>query len=687
MNRLCKIMLTLAAAPCLLLLAEGEMTGLQPGSFRYERAVLPGGPGPNRLNLDTAVLAGASRFFVSRIGERQATGGAMYVAEHGLGDLRIYSASGNEVPYLLISPPSREPVWVKGRMIPVAATRKTSGFEVDLGAMADVDRLQVAGLPSPFLKRVQLEGSGDRIRWALLVPEGTLFDLPEESLRRLELEFRPGKYRYLRLAWDDRTSGRVPMPASAAARTVGPMLPATPPRIDVQFERRGSEPGVSRYRLRLPGPFLPVTAIELGCGGGDILRNAQVMEAGLSGAEVAPVQLGSAIMRRTLRGDVAAAELRIPILTPTEAELELIVIDGNNPPLDLRSVSAEFAQLPWIYFESQDAGRLTARFGRPGLRPPQYDLEARRESVLKTHTVEAQWGEVVKARAEAEAGDGQAMPVAGAAIDAGGFRYSRPLPGGGAGLTAVKLDAAALAHSSLADIRILRADGRQVPYLLEKIEEPLTIDLPALEVTNAPGRLADRRPGSVGVRSFYRLRLPYEGLPASRLVLRTSARVFQRRVAVLVEDDHHDRRREPWGVSVAEATWKHGDPETAAPPLVLQLPPLEVSEALVVVEEGDNAALPLAPPGLLLPGYRLRFYREDQGSLSLLYGKHGLPAPRYDLAILAPRLTGAAAAEIAPGPENAAPSQSEVMPRRMFWLVLALATAALLALIVRLVRH
>jgi len=130
----------------------------------------------------------------------------------------------------------------RGPSDPVPTTRKTSGFEIDLGSMARVDRMRVAGLPAPFLKRVQLEGSGERTRWTLLVAEGTLFDLPDENLRRLELEFQPGEYRYLRLAWDDRTSGRVPIPASAAARAVGTSPAAPPLRIDVPFERRGVNP-------------------------------------------------------------------------------------------------------------------------------------------------------------------------------------------------------------------------------------------------------------------------------------------------------------------------------------------------------------------------------------------------------------------------------------------------------------
>ncbi len=76
---------------------------------------------------------------------------------------------------------------------------KTSGFEIDLGQAIVIDRVRVDGITSPFLKRVRLEGSGDRARWTLLVDEGTLFDLPAERLVQTELAFRPGAYRYVRL--------------------------------------------------------------------------------------------------------------------------------------------------------------------------------------------------------------------------------------------------------------------------------------------------------------------------------------------------------------------------------------------------------------------------------------------------------------------------------------------------------
>ena len=81
------------------------------------------------------------------------------------------------------------------RVLPVAAveteTEKTSGFEADLGRLLIIDRFRVDGIPPPFLKRIRLEGSGDRDRWTLLVGEGTVFDLRIASLRRTESNSRP----------------------------------------------------------------------------------------------------------------------------------------------------------------------------------------------------------------------------------------------------------------------------------------------------------------------------------------------------------------------------------------------------------------------------------------------------------------------------------------------------------------
>jgi hypothetical protein len=654
-------------------------------AFRFERPVAPGGAGANRLEVDVPLLVGGQPFRVVRRGIfAQAVG--------GLGDLRFYDGAGREVPYLLVPRPTREPRWLPGRVLPIPARDSLSGFQIDLGASQLVDRVRIGGLPAPFLKRVQLEGSGDAARWTQLVREGTLFDLPDEKLRQLELEFRAGEYRYLRVVWDDSSSGRLPRPAAVQARHAGPTASQPALTAAVRVERRPSEPGRSRYRIRLPGAKLLVVALELDVGGGNVLRAARVTETRLTDREMTPALLGAATLRRSVRGNATAQNLRIPLAQPSEAELELVIDDGSNPPLDLIGINAVFAPLPFIYFESQRGEALFARYGQSRLNAPRYDLEAVRDSVYTIAMAPARWGEQRESAPTAAAPAAVALHHTGAAIDARFFRWTRPIPAGEPGLTALTLDAAVLAHSRIADVRIVRADGRQVPYILERLEEPLRIDLPVLELVPAPSVTSSEfsTPDLERTQSHYRLPFPYDTLPASRLVLTTPARVFRRqiRVEIVRPPALNDGRRGRWRETVASSTWIHADESTPALTLTLQVPAMQSAEAYLVIEEGDNSPLPIAPPTLLLPTYRLRFYRDRVDTrLTLLYGRPGLRAPTYDIALLAPELVGAAATEVAPGTESTgAAATVGRIARTVFWAVLGIAVLGMIALIGRLLK-
>lgn len=168
----------------------------------YERTVRPGAPGANHLAVDSTLLVNGSPFATQsgamRPGGMATTAHLSVAMGGGLGDLRLHDdASGRVVPYLFVWPADEPPAWRDGRIIPVSPGKDTSGFEVDLAGIATVDRVEIPTLPERFLKRVRLEGSGDRVRWTLLVAEGTLFNLPNEGaatpLRQTQLGFTPGK--------------------------------------------------------------------------------------------------------------------------------------------------------------------------------------------------------------------------------------------------------------------------------------------------------------------------------------------------------------------------------------------------------------------------------------------------------------------------------------------------------------
>ncbi len=671
----------LAAAFVTIEEAHAQQAGA-PERFRYERDVATAGAGPQRLAIDVPLLVGSLPFDV-------AVGREAAIASNGLADLRLFDATGARVPHLLIHVPRTAPDWTGARVLPIARTEKTSGFEADLGTARAIDAVTVLGLPAPFLKRLMLEGSGDREHWTVLAREGTLFDLPDESLRQTEIVFPPGEFRYLRVTWDDTNSGRVPIPSDVRARRVSVVQPPRPLTATLAFERRPSEPGRSRYHIRLPAPRLPIVVLALEAPEGHVFRPAIVYEPRVSGGEAAPAEIGRATLTRIVRNGMTAGALRIPIRPPAEAGLDLTIEDGANAPLDLTGMTAEFAELPWIYFEAP-ARPVVARYGNPSAVPPAYDLEAVRDSVRVGGLPDARWG-ALRPLVEAETpSPAPAMPEAGAPLDASVFAYSRVIPDGAAGLAAVPLDAAALAHSRgpgtrFADIRIVDASGRQVPYLVERRDEPLVVTL-AIKATTPES--ADLRSAPGHNRSTYLVKLPYADLPGASLAIQTSARVFRRQVRLVVERPADRQRRDPWVEVIAEAGWTHADQDNAAPALVLPVRRNSGSDLLLTIDEGDNSALPIGSVQLLVPSYRLRFYRPSSGRLRLVYGRNDLASPEYDLALLTPRVMGAEATEIVAGSETAAtgPGGASFISPQVFWWLLAAAAIILLGLIVRLVR-
>lgn len=674
-----------------LALVGAVLQAQQPLRFRYERPVSLDAPGPHRLAVDVPLLTGGNRFTqMQRLDGRE---GDRWRAHGGLSDLRLFEASGREVPYLLVYPDDGTPEWIGASVLPLAVTEtqtmKTSGFKADLGAASTVDMIQVEGIPAPFLKRLVLEGSGDREHWTLLTREGTVFDLPQEQLRQLALTFRTGPYRFLRVTWDDTHSGRVPLPRAVFARRANAERPAPPPlTADAAADRRPSEPGRSRYRVTLPAAGLPIVALTLEVPGGHVFRNAVVTESAVQGTRALPVEIGRATLTRVVRDGVTASALRIPTRPPREAQLDLVVDDGSNPPLEVSRVHLEMAELPWIYFEGP-GGSITARYGDRGAQAPKYDLEALRDSVKVAAVPDARWGDSRESSVAGPASSAPPMPETGAPLDAALFRHRRKLPDTVAGLVAVPLDVAVLAHSrgpsgQFADVRVADESGRQVPYLLELLQESIAIDLPlqrvepkARELTTAGNRN----------RSVYAVRLPYADLPSGTLVLETSARVFSRSVTAGVERPADRSRRDTWFETLASAPWVHAEQESVAPALSLPIQSLRERQVLIAVDEGDNSPLAITRARLLLPAYRLRFFHPG-GRLQLLYGRDDLALPRYDLALLAPQVMGAEARELQPAgedPSDDKPASSLVSPR-LFWFGLIVAVVVLAGLIVRLMR-
>ena len=214
-----------------------------------------------------------------------------------------------------------------------------------------------------------------------------------------------------------------------------------------------------------------------------------------------------------------------------------------------------------------------------------------------------------------------------------------------------------------------RDDPLVVPLTAERAEPPVS----------SPG--FEKRSNS----SSYRLKLPCANLPASEIAIETSARVFQRGVslAAIRPADRHSRNSRL--EIMTSATWGHVSAEEPGDALTLAVTPGDALELWLRIDEGDNSALPITAVRLLLPSYRLRFYRPARSSLTLVYGRSDLLAPRYDLALVSGDLLNAGATAVNPLPERqTTPARRTLLSPLQFWIFLSVAVVILLTLIVRL---
>ena len=664
------------------LLAQGAVNA----RFQYERVAEAVESGSQRLDVDVRLLTGSQPFTAEDLGGRA-------IAKGGLDDLRLFDQNNIEVPYLLIEPTADQAAFGTYPVLPIAATEKPdnkiSGFEVDAQAVRTMNAIVLDSIKAPFLKRFRLEGSGDRQRWTELIHEGTAFSLPFDGLKHTLIDFEPGDYRYLRVTWDDTNSARVDPPRAVTVREPRPMSTGPIIRSSISIARRPSEPGRSRFRLQLPAARLPIVALELIVGGGNLMRDVRVLEAGFSGQGAQPRIIGGGKITRIQRDTVIAESLRIPIRQPAEPQLELVVDDGDNPPLELEGVTAVYAELPWIYFESP-AGPITVRYGNAKLSPPRYDIEAARANLPASPHRAAWRSQPPVALASGE--EGLPMPETGSAMGSERFEFVRDIPAGPAGLIAVQMDLAAMAHTGrdtrgFRDLRILDRSGLQIPYLLEARDEPLITDL-AIERKALP---ADVEPLAPGVTS-YLVHVPFQDLPRPMLVLATKARVFKRSVTLGTIAPASERQKARF-VRRGTATWTHPYQDLDAPRLSFSLPDSAVNEAVyLLIDEGDNQPLPIDKATLLVPQYAVRLYRRDNQPLRLLYGRDDLDAPQYDLQLLSGQVLGRVAEDVAAGPERPLNTSDrgtsfDVVPPAVFWSALGLTVVVLLGLVVRLMKR
>lgn len=194
------------------------------------------------------------------------------------------------------------------------------------------------------------------------------------------------------------------------------------------------------------------------------------------------------------------------------------------------------------------------------------------------------------------------------------WRWQRAIIG--EGWLRVPLDREVLANGrpDLRDVRVVDAEGRQVPFVLRRTGRETVWET------------GDFTREEEGTASLIRVPLGNADAPVATVRLYTSRNQFARQVTIL-------RDRGAITEPLRTVRWV-GDEQGGA--LAVAIDDIVGRELLVRIENGDNAALTVSSVEVTFPEWELRAHI-PAGS-RLIYGAPGMNAPSYDLSLLSERL-------------------------------------------------
>jgi hypothetical protein len=608
-------------------------------------------------------------------------------SQRHLEDLRLVDGEGRETPYLMVDDQPRADVRrVAGAL---AESRQDGRFgatwTADFGAPMAFDRLELEIPARDFAARFVVEGSTDGTTWLAITDSFWAFDRLWQGrpVHDTALDVPVTTARFVRFTGADR---RPPVRVTGAFALLRQRTSGSTWTRSAAVTPREAAPGRSRYTVEVPAGF-PVRRLEIDADDPAFARPVEVLVHVDGGAQ----SLGQATVYRLRLPDAAGdVEARVIDVAPGPAgTLTVDVQNGDSPPLTNPRVILSGPQT--LLLAAPISAPLTLYYGNAVTRRAVYDLERLRPQLTLVAGVPlATTGEEVenpRFRAPTPLGF---LPARGAAVDSGAWQFVRRLHiQAGDDLYALTLDPgdAGRARADLADLRLVDAANRQVPYVLER--DVATVSVP-LEM--APAQPLQER----GRRSAVRLRLPSAALPAeialTAIEFRMAESYFRRAATVSVTAGDHPQGRRVVGTAMLVSTDRAG--ESGA---IVRIPLGSViaPELVLEIDDGDNAPLTVQSATALVPVPRLTF-KATAGEYRLLFGNDEVEAPSYELDRLRREVLDYSAVPVPAewldataatgGPRRLGQVLREPPATAVLWAALATAVVVLLVLTRRIVK-
>lgn len=596
-------------------------------------------------------------------------------ARAGLPDLRLIGPAGEEVPYAIEVAQPAEPMQRAPRSFRVQLQKLATQLIIETGATQPLESVELHTTAGPFVKSAKVEISVDGEQWEL-ADDGVPLSR-QRGANAVALPLHHATAAFIRITTDDWRT--LPIAFSGATLTLAAAAPEPMVPLDAPVLNREEFAGATVLTIDLQARHVPLAAIDFTVADAWFTRVVTVKHRKLErGESTAHVVAGGTISRARLP-HALREQLRLPLreTLPTR-EVQVHIANGNNPPLAIEHVRVQRRPV-WLVFRAGEKGRHVLLTGHARAIAPAYDLDQFAADFHSLPETPVSVGPATPNPVFRATDELAEVPLLGPALDIAPWTFRKTVTPAAAGAQELELDLDVLAHAQpgLADLRLLR-DGRQAPYLLERTALHRNVRLQPQPADDA------QRPRV----SRWELPLPVAAAPIARLTLSSPTPLFRRTVQLFEEVP--DRRGEISRRTLSGVHEWASSPDRREPQLTVDLTARPATgQVFVEIDNGDNPPIALADVQAEYPVVRLLF-RADAHPLQLHYGFDNAAPPRYDLALVAPRLLESEKFTATLGPEEAAePGGARAIFAGMrsgvlLWSALGLVVIVLLVVIARL---
>ncbi|MDQ1331785.1 MAG: hypothetical protein QG578_2053 [Thermodesulfobacteriota bacterium] len=331
-----------------------------------------------------------------------------------LRDIRILHASRNETPFVIIgNAPPHETIETYSLEI--------TGYDNDASSASIILKLPKKHRPvsvldldiadRDFKKRIILDGSSDGKTWKF-ISEGSIYDFSSRvNVRKTKIEFASTDAQYFRATLRDYKPRQASQPSikltyegldfsvngalntdlriRAAHASTGTPAEKKPVYDQKTFTPPSAEPDKDGNTVIVLPAGLPVDKLSLEIADPYFHRVVNLYGSSTGRKDSYSLLASQVIYRFPLSSERHEESNSISLHAPRQAYLKIIILNRNNPPLELKSITLSWIQQNLYFMALKSGERYALCCGNTRIKSPDYDL-ARfvNKEILSQHSYE-----------------------------------------------------------------------------------------------------------------------------------------------------------------------------------------------------------------------------------------------------------------------------------------------------------